>query len=46
MSLTSPYQMFNEYAIIDKFCSKWTSAHISLLGLHLQCDIALKNPFS
>jgi hypothetical protein len=28
------------------FCSEWTFHHISHLRVRLQCDIALKNPFS
>lgn len=35
-----------QWSLIDMFCSEWTFHHISHLRVRLQCDIAIKNPFS
>ena len=39
--MTSRNQIIDKHTNIDMFSSKWTFYHISHLGLHLQCDIAL-----
>ena len=46
MLTTSCYQILDQHIIIDMFCLKWTSHHMSHLKLHPLCGIALRNPFS
>jgi hypothetical protein len=41
--MTSRNQIIDKHTNIDMFSSKWTFYHISHLGLHLQCDIALSH---
>jgi hypothetical protein len=45
-SFTFLLHLLNKHTIIDMFCSKWTFHLISHLMVYLQCDIALRNPFS